>query len=431
MTIKSSRPVTENRCCINYRTYVLAIFFMVAMLNTTDAFLFGLLMEPIKQDLALSDAWMGFLAGLIFSISSSLAGIPVAYWADRGNRRSIVAGGLFFWSLLTIMCGTAQNTIQMALARIGVGITQVTGGAPSHALLSDYFPPQQRGMALGTMATGGTLGIFLAMLIGGWIAEYYGWRVAFLVAGLPGIILAILVRATIKEPLRGQYDTAELSKNTPSAWTTLRFLFGLRCYRHMVIAGSLQSFAGIGAAVWSTAFLMRTHDMSIGVAGTTLALLDTAFAALGIILWGVVADRLGRRDSRWYQWIPALGTLLSLPFYLLFLMLPNTDAASVFLAPSVLFFAAWIAPSHALAQSLAKPQMRAMSSAAMLLVQSLIGMGLGPLAVGVLNDALSSRFGDEAIRYSLVIVTLVSIWGAMHNLISAQALRQDLNAQTP
>jgi MFS family permease len=281
------------------------------------------------------------------------------------------------------------------------------------------------------MATGGTLGIFLAMLIGGWIAEYYGWRVAFLVAGLPGIILAILVRATIKEPLRGQYDTAEPGNNTPSAWSTLRFLFGLRSYRHMVIAGSLQSFAGIGAAVWSTAFLMRIHDMSIGVAGTTLAFLDTAFAALGILLWGVVADRLGRRDSRWYQWIPALGTILSLPFYLLFLMLPNADSAIVFLAPSALFFAAWIAPSHALAQSLAKPQMRAMSSAAMLLFQSLIGMGLGPLAVGLLNDTLSSRFGDAAIRYSLVIITLVSIWGAMHNLIATRTLHQDLNAQTP
>ena len=140
-----------NKYSTGNRIYVLAIFFMVAMLNTTDAFLFGLLMEPIKQDLVLSDAWMGFLAGFIFSISSSLAGIPVAYWADRGNRRSIVAGGLFFWSLLTIACGAAQNTLQMALARMGVGITQATGGAPSHALLSDYFPPQQRGMALGIM----------------------------------------------------------------------------------------------------------------------------------------------------------------------------------------------------------------------------------------------------------------------------------------
>ncbi len=402
---------------------------MVAIFNTTDAFLFGLLMEPIKQDLALSDAWMGFLAGFIFSISSSLAGIPVAYWADRGSRRSIVAGGLFFWSLLTIACGAAQSTLQMTLARMGVGITQATGGAPSHALLSDYFPPQQRGMALGTMAAGGTLGIFLAMLIGAWIAEYHGWRIAFLVAGLPGIILAIVVRTTITEPPRGQYDSGETSDDTLSVWTTLRFLFGLRSYRHMVIAGSLQSFAGIGAAVWSTAFLMRVHDMSIGVAGTTLAFLDTAFAALGIMLWGIVADRLGLRDSRWYQWIPALGTLLSLPFYLLFLLLPGTDAAIVFLAPSALFFAAWIAPSHALAQSLAKQRMRAMSSAAMLLLQSLIGMGLGPLAVGLLNDLLSPLLGDEAIRYSLVIITLVSLWGAMHNLISARTLRQDLNHQ--
>lgn len=414
----------------NNRTYVLAILFLVSVLNITDAFLFGLLIEPIKQDLALTDVWMGFLAGLIFSISSSLAGIPVAYWADRGNRRSIIAGGLFFWSLLTIACGAAQNTLQIALARMGVGITQATGGAPSHALLSDYFPPQQRGMALGIMAAGGTLGIFLAMLVGGWVAEYYGWRIAFLVAGLPGIILAVIVRTTIREPVRGQFDTTKLSKNTPSVGTTLRFLFGLRSYRHMVIAGSLHSFAGIGAAVWSTAFLMRVHHMSIGEAGTILALLDTVFATFGIVLWGIVADRLGHRDSRWYQWIPALGTMLSLPFYLLFLMLPNADSAIVFLAPSALFFAAWIAPSHAMAQSLAKPQMRAMSSAAMLLFHSLIGMGLGPLAVGLLNDTLSSQLGDEAIRYSLVIITLVSIWGAIHNLISARTIRQDLKVLT-
>ncbi len=412
-----------------YANYVLAALVAVAALNIVDRHLFGLLIEPIKQELGLSDTWMGLLAGFAFAVFYTVCGLPVARWADRGERRSIIAIGLFLWSGMTALCGLSQNVLQLALARIGVGIGEAAGAPPSHSLVCDYFPPERRASALAITSMGGSLGLILALLGGGFLAERYGWRAAFVAAGLPGLGLALLVRLTVREPVRGRFDAPRARVPQASTREALRFLFGLRAYRHLIAAGSLHSFAGIGAASWNAVFLMRVHGMSVAQAGTRLALLNASFAALGITLWGFAVDRLAARDLRWYQWLPALGTAAALPFLLGFLLWPDPALAMLFLAPASLFAGAWVGPGHAMHQGLARPELRATSSALALLIMNLIGLGLGPTAVGFLNELLLPRFGAEAVRYSLLLVAVASLWGAAHNLLAARTLRQDLGAK--
>jgi MFS family permease len=412
-----------------YSTWVLAVLSAVAALNIVDRYLFGLLIEPIKRELGLSDAWMGALAGFAFALFYTFCGLPVARWADRGVRRSIIAIGLFLWSLMTAACGLSQNLWQMALSRIGVGVGEAAGGPPSHSLISDLFPPERRASALAITSMGGSLGLILALLGGGWIAEHWGWRAAFLAAGLPGIALAAVVRLTVREPPRGRFDAPRAEARRTSTWDALRFLFGLPAYRHLILAGSLHNFAGSGGASWNAAFLMRTHGMSVSEAGLQLALLNASFAALGITLFGLTVDRLAARDVRWYQWLPALGTTAALPFLLGFLLWPHAGGAILFLAPASLLTGAWVGAGHAMHQSLARPEMRATSSAMVLLLMNLVGLGLGPTAVGFLSDLLAPSLGDDSLRYALLGVGLAALWGAAHNLLAARSLREDLRAK--
>jgi predicted MFS family arabinose efflux permease len=409
--------------------YVLAVLVAVAALNIVDRHLFGLLIEPIKRDLGLSDTWMGLLAGFTFALFYTVCGLPVARWADRGVRRSIIALGLFLWSGMTALCGLSQNLLQLALARIGVGIGEAAGAPPSHSLVCDYFPPERRASALAITSMGGSLGLILALLGGGFVAQRWGWRAAFLAAGLPGLALALLVRLTVREPVRGRFDAPRSSVPRPSTREALRFLFGLRSYRHLIAAGSLHSFAGVAAASWNAVFLMRVHGQSVSEAGAQLALLNATFAAIGITLWGFAVDRLAARDLRWYQWLPALGTTAALPFLLGFLLWPDPGRAILFLAPASLLAGAWVGPGHAMHQGLARPELRSTSSALALLIMNLIGLGLGPTAVGFLNERLDPAFGPEAVRYSLLLVAVASLWGAGHNLLAARTLREDLAAK--
>jgi MFS family permease len=408
---------------------VLAILTAVAALNVIDRFLFGLLIEPIKRELGLSDAALGLLAGFAFALFYTVGGIPVARWADRGVRRSIIALGLFLWSAMTVACGLSQSVGQLALARVGVGIGEAAGAPPSHSLISDTFPPERRAGALAFMSMGGSLGLILALVGGSWIAEAYGWRAAFVAAGLPGIALALVVRLTVREPERGRFDAPSPVAARSSLRETLGFLFGLSAYRHLIAASSLHSLAGSGAASWNPAFLMRVHGMSVSEAGLKLALLSASFTALGIALWGWVADRLAARDARWYQWLPALGSSAALPFLAGFLLWPDAAGALAFLAPASFLAAASVGAGHAVHQGLARPEMRATSSAIALLIGNLVGLGLGPTLVGFINDALEPAQGALAVRTSLLLIALAALWGAAHNLLAARSLPRDLQAK--
>jgi MFS family permease len=409
-----------------YANYVLAVLFVVMMLNLVDRSILAIVLEPIKQEFGASDTALGLLSGFAFAIFYSAAGIPVARWADRGVRRSIIALGLVAWSGMTALSGLAQNFTQLVLTRVGVGIGEAAGSPPTHSLLSDYFPAERRATILAIVSIGSAVGAISGAFVGGWVNEFYGWRMAFFVVGLPGIALALVVRLTVREPPRGRFDPPRAQQARDSVWTVLGFMLSLASYRHLILATSLHAFAGAGLHSWTPAFLIRVHEMDTGAIGTALLLGQGLPAMLGIYLGGRFSDRLAKRDMRWYMWLPAGATLCALPFSVLFLLLPETPFALVCLAPAAFFGGMYAGPQHAMAMGLAKPHMRAMSSAILTFSMSLIGYGLGPLAVGMLSDVLTPEFGSAGLRYALLLVVLGHLLAALHNMLSSRTLRDDL-----
>ncbi len=414
-----------------YLRYVIFLLFCVQALNIVDRHLFGLLIQPIKEELQVSDSVMGFMAGFAFAAFYSIVGLPVARWADRSVRRNVMALSLFLWSAMTAACGLARTVPQMLAARIAVGIGEAGGSPPAHALVADYFPLEERGRAMGLTSMGGAVGVTISLLLGGLIAETWGWRAAFFAMGLPGVVLAVVIRLTLREPERGRYDGARGEVAQVPMLQAVRQLVGIRSLVHISLAGSLHSFAGYGGASWNAVFLMRVHDYSVGQAGVQLAVYSSLAAAVAVYAGGRMADALGRRDVRWYQWLPAIGALAHIPFAFGFLLWPEASVAIWFLIPGALLGGWWAAPGHAMVQTLAPLHMRATASALMLLSFNLIGFGLGPWIVGLLNDALEPRFGAEAVRYSLLLVGLTSFWGSAHNLLAARTLARDLGRTEP
>ncbi|MEE8166127.1 MAG: MFS transporter, partial [Myxococcota bacterium] len=268
-----------------YSNYVLGLLMLVAAFNLLDRQVIGMLIEPIKQEFDVSDSWIGLLTGFSYAVFYAAAGIPIARWADRGVRRSIVALGLLLWSGLTLASGFVQSFGYLVLARLGVGIGEAAGTPPSHSLISDYFPPPQRATALAKMSVGSALGVMMSYFAGGWLNELYGWRVVLIVFGVPGICLAALIRFTLKEPPRGRFDR-RVSEHVPSLSEALGFLLRLPSYRHLILGASLHSFAFAGASVWYPSFLVRVHGLSTGEIGTALALSSSAMSALGIYAGG-------------------------------------------------------------------------------------------------------------------------------------------------
>ena len=413
-----------------YARYVLGLLFVVYVFNFVDRQILAILLEPIKQDLGVSDTAMGFLTGFAFAVFYTFAGIPIARFADRGVRRSVIAVGAALWSAMTAASGLAQSFGQLALARVGVGIGEAACSPPAHSLLSDYFPPERRATALSIYAAGIHFGTAFGYLAGGWINQAFDWRTAFFVVGLPGIALALLVRLTVREPARGLSEGGEAGGDVPEAGEVLRFLWSLRSFRHVSLASALTAFAGYGVASWTPSFLIRVHGMGTAEIGTWLGLIAGIAGASGAYLGGRLVDGLRSRDPRFGVWIPAAAAVLGLPFVFLLLFWPDPHAALLLSIPGTLLGAVWLGPVFALTQTLVRIRMRAVASAILLFVVNLIGLGLGPQTVGVLNDLLHPRFGAGAVRFSLAAVVLVtSLWAALHFALAARTLRLDLEAK--
>jgi MFS family permease len=407
---------------------VLALLFCVAVLNMLDRQILGMLVVPIKAEFGVSDTAMGFLTGPSFALFYALAGIPIARWADRGVRRSIISIGLLVWSGLTLASGWVSGFGQLVAARLGVGVGEAAGTPPSHALISDYFPPDRRAFALAVFTVGASTGVALAHLVGGWVSEHWGWRMVFVVAGVPGVLLALLVRGTVREPPRGRFDRAMEAPEGEGWREAIRVLARMPSYRHLVASASLHSFAFSGSMIWYPAFLTRVHGLAQSEVGTTLALYSSLPTGIGIFLGGILTDRLARRDVRWLQGYAGITMLAFAPFALGFLFLPGRALAFGSLAIAAFMMGTSTPGIHVTTQALAPARMRSLASAINLLLLSLVGAGLGPLAVGVLNDVLEPRFGPEAVRYTLSLVALTAVWSALHNGLSARHLRADLEA---
>jgi MFS family permease len=411
--------------------YALGILLVVYVFNFIDRSILSILLEPIKREFQVSDTYLGFLSGIAFAAFYTVMGIPIARWADRGDRRSIIALAVFVWSAMTAFTGLARSFAHLAVARIGVGVGEAGCSPPAHSLLSDYFPPERRATALSIYALGIPIGGGLGYLAGGWLNELFDWRTAFIVVGLPGVALAAVVRLTLREPPRGTFDAPATARTaTRPVGDVLRFMWSLRSFRHMAVGAALHAFYGYGVNTFIAAFFVRSHGMPTGELGTWLALIAFAGGGVGTYLGGYLADRRGVDDVRWYAWVPALATLAYVPFALTAYLLPDGRAALALLLPAAVLGGMFLGPTFAMTQNLVRPEMRATASAILLFIINLIGLGLGPQGVGIASDLLEPSFGAESLRYALLIVVLgFASWSVLHYTLAARTLSADLLAK--
>jgi MFS family permease len=410
-----------------YRRYVLGLLAVTYTFNFTDRQILSILLQPIKQELMLTDTQLGLLSGIAFALFYVSLGVPIGRMADRKSRINIISASIFLWSLMTALSGLATNFWHLLLARIGVGVGEAGCTPPAHSLISDYFAAGDRSGAMGIYSLGVPVGAFLGILIGGWVAQWYGWRTAFFVVGLPGVLLAIVVRLTIKEPARGLADgKAPESDQPPPLKEVISLLWSKKCFRHITMGTSLLAAGGFAHGNWIPPFLIRSHGMGLGEIGTWLSLLTLVGGVIGVLAGGYLGDRLGRRSARWYCLLPGIMLLIAFPFSVSGLLVSSPyKALTIWLVPTIAN-ALYFGPVMALIQRLVGVRIRATSVAIFLFFTNLIGMGGGPLLIGIISDFSARTFGDESLRYALLIGTLLGLWSAIHYLLAARTVIEDL-----
>ncbi len=421
-------PSTQDTGAISGRVagYGLFMLTLVYAFNFVDRQILVILQEPIKLDMGLSDSQLGLLSGFSFALVYVTAGIPIAFWADRSNRRNIIAAALTIWSGMTALSGLAQNYGHLLLARIGVGIGEAGGSPPAHSMISDYYPPHQRGTALAIYSTGVHLGVLLGFIGGGLIGQAYGWRIAFMAVGLPGILLALLFVFTVREPQRGRWESKAEAAFKPGMRETMAVLSSYRSFWYLAAACGLSSFVGYGKGNFAPSFLMRSHGFEVGEVGIVLAIFGGGGGLIGTFLGGFLADRLGVTDKRWYLWVPALAAALAVPLGFPYLLLENSTAAIGFMLLTTIMINTYLGPCLAISHSLVPPAMRAVTSAILFLVLNMIGLGLGPLTVGVLSDFYAGYFGTDSLRYAMLTVAVLGAPAIWLFILAARHLPADL-----
>jgi MFS family permease len=408
-----------------YSWYVLAVLLCVYSFNWMDRYVLLILLEPIKHDLRLSDTALGLLSGFTFAMIYSIAGIPIACWADRGDRRSVISLGLTLWSATTALSGLAANIGHLTVARFGVALGESACSPPASSLISDYFPAHRRATAFAIYGVGISIGMGLGLFVGGWANELYGWRVAFMIAGLPGVLLALIVRFTIREPRRGQAESFETDPRVYSVAATIRIILSRKSFLAYAIGLGLFSFSGNAFETWTPVYLMRLYHMGTGTIGEWTGFIEGVGGLIGTMAGGLLADRLGTRDERWYLWVPAMAAAAMVPSMFVFL---HTSHGSmfVFYFVTIVFSASYMAPMVAITQRIMPVRMRALATALLYLLLNLIGPGAGPLAAGILNDALVGSYGVEAVRISLTVTLVGAVCGVALTLYAAKHLPHDL-----
>lgn len=410
------------------RNYALGVLVVVYTFNFIDRQILSILIEPIKRDLGLSDGQLGLLAGFAFALFYATLGIPIARFADRSNRRNLIALALAIWSGMTALSGLAQNFWHLLLARIGVGVGEAGCSPPAHSMLSDYFPANKRSTALGIYSLGIPVGIMFGFFAGGWMNEFFGWRTAFFVVGIPGVLLAILVRFTVREPERGMSEGRTVAGDQPTIMETFRYLWQKPSFRHLAFGGALTAFVGYSVVSWVPAFLIRSHGMGTGEAGTYLGLILGIPGGIGIALGGWLADYFGARDTRWFLWIVSVALIVGLPFGVGVYLAAGPYMALLLLVLPVALGNFYQATTFAQTQGLVTLRMRSVAAAVLLFILNIIGLGFGPFLVGVTSDLLVGVAGDESLRYAILISTCTYFWAGAHFLVAGRSILGDLAA---
>ena len=396
---------------------VLAVLLVVYVFNFLDRQIVNILAEPIRRDLSLSDTQIGLMTGIAFAAFYTFLGIPIARFADKPstNRVGLIAGALVIWSGMTALCGQAQSFLQLLLARIGVGVGEAGCSPAAHSLIADLAPPDKRASAMAIYALGIPVGTLLGMLIGGLLADAYGWRMAFVVVGLPGILLAGAVVLLLGDPRRAAALGAATAAppRTFSNREALAEILGSRAYVLLVAAGSAAAFLSYGKATWTTIFFQRTHGLTAGETGFWFGIWGGIAAIAGTYAGGWLADRYGKVNRQHVLTAPAIGFAAAVPLAIASYFMTDWRWALALLMVPTLLNSLYYGPCFASAQGLVKPEARAMASAILLFSQNLIGLGLGPLFFGMLSDWIKPVAGDESVRwvlYGAAVIGFIPAW---------------------
>ncbi len=425
----SSKSAMAEDISSSAKYYALFILTIVYAFNFVDRQILVILQPLIKADLDLSDTQLGLLSGIAFAFLYTVLGIPIARLADRSNRRNIIAIALTVWSGMTVVCGYAQNFFQLLLARMGVGIGEAGGSPPAHSMISDMFTAQKRATALAVYSAGLYLGVVIGFSLGGFFGETFGWRTTFLLVGAPGILLAVILMLTVKEPKRTEAQTTE---DAPSFGDTMKRLKQLKSFPFFALGCAMSAFVSYGTSNFMPSYMVRYHDVPLTEIGYLLAATGGGGGIIGTFLGGYLTDRVGKHDPRWYLWLPGITAVAAIP---LAIYVFNTDNTPMML--TVYFFVAvlgtlYLAPSIAIAHRLVDTRMRAMTSAILFFILNMIGLGGGPFIVGMLSDMISSMSGSDGLRAALTIGACVAFikgylfWMAGRKLPDDIALTESL-----
>jgi len=422
--------------------YILLLLLGAYTLSFLDRQVITILAESIKKDLKISNLELGMLTGLAFAVFYTFLGIPIARLADRRSRPIIIAVSMALWSGFTVLSGRAANFAVMAVARLGVGFGEAGCNPCAHSLIADITPPEKRASALAFYSLGVPLGTMLGLVLGGVIADAFGWRASFLVAGAPGLVLAIVIALTIREP-RSRLAAALQARavSPPSLVETLRLLRTKRTFWLIAGAAGLLAFVGYGNGAFGTPFFLRVHGAQvavlakrfglgpIGFLGIAGALTTGVGGLMGTWLGGFLADRAAARDKRAYMSVPAIASLLSLPVVFLIYTVDDPLLALALGIIPALLQTLWYGPVYATGQSVVPRESRATAAAILLFMLNMIGLGFGPMTVGALNDLLAGPLGfgqAEGVRWALLISSGVIVVAAALFWRARATVREDI-----
>lgn len=411
--------------------FTLFFIFVVALFNYLDRYVLSVLLPSIKAEMALSDTELGTIAA-IFTISYVLFGIPIARLADKSNRKLIISCCMALWSAMTVACGLAQNTLQLAVARIMVGVGEAGATPASHSMLADYFPATMRSRALAIFALGGPLGLILGYIIAGWLVDNYSWRIAFIALGAPGIVLAGMFYLFVREPARGNVGSSARLREvdeSPAFMETLTTLLRSNTFRNLSIATGLHTIVFSAAVSWLPSYFQRSFDMSMSEVGWWLALSMGLSQLIGTFTAGVVTDYMVARSPRWFCLIPALSMFLSAPLLIMAFAADSPMVSAVGLALGFCINSFRGPGTFASIQTIAHVRMRAMAVAILIAIASLIGGLIGPLFTGWLSDYFVLNYGNDSLKWSLMIVTgSFALWAGIHDLLAARTVVSEIEA---
>lgn len=396
-----------------YRYYVLILLMLTFMFNIADRLVMSIVIEDIKAEFVLSDTQIGLLAGTAFTFFYLILGVPAGRLADRTNRKTMVAVSLALWSLMSALCGAAIGFWTLLLARLGVGVGEAGGGPPSVSIITDYFAPHELSRAMGIFAVGAVLGPVLGYAAGGLIAEIYGWRWTFVILGLPGILLGVLLYLTIREPERGRFFPKQAQKSGADKQqpflVTMRSLWRNSVFVRVVLANSFTNIPSFAFAIWLAPTLIRNFDVTQGQVGLYLGAVLFAGGVPGMILGGYLADYLARKNPRWRPWYCALAVMLVLPFWTFCLL---SDSLEITLALYICGYVLLVSTQGAaisMVQSAVLPSERGTASSISSLSINLLGYGIGPALIGLMSDNWAELYGNMSLNYAVIATVVVSL----------------------